>query len=124
MQAYLAGNPILSDGDFNALKKQLLEQRSPIAVSSKPTCLVDSGICSITWSQDKVRQYVAYLPTAAVVTALWAIFTFELTPLRYVNPLFAIVLGAYPIFVSPSLSLLETLCRGTKKNRRVILACH
>lgn len=98
MQAYLAGNPILSDGDFNALKKQLLEQRSPIAVSSKPTCLVDSGICSITWSQDKVRQYVAYLPTAAVVTALWAIFTFELTPLRYVNPLFAIVLGAYPIF--------------------------
>jgi hypothetical protein len=34
---------------------QLKAQKSSIAVTMEPRCFVDSGICSVTWSQDKVR---------------------------------------------------------------------
>ena len=69
-------------------------------MTKEPRCFVDTGICSVTWSQDKVRQYVAYLPTVAVISLVWAIFAFELTPLRYVNPLIDIILGSPVIWVS------------------------
>jgi len=94
MQAFLKGAPVMPDDEFDALKTKLKAQKSSIAVTKEPRCFVDTGICSVTWSQDKVRQYVAYLPTAVVVTLLWVIFAFELTPLRYVNPLVGVILGS------------------------------
>jgi hypothetical protein len=47
-----------------------------------------------------VRQFVAYLPTAAVVSVLWLVIAFELTPLKYINPVFGIILGSPVIYVS------------------------
>jgi len=85
---------------FVVAMQQLKAQKSAIAVTKEPRCFVDTGICSVTWSQDKVRQYVAYLPTVAVISLVWVIFAFELTPLRYVNPLIDIILGSPVIWVS------------------------
>ena len=78
---------------------QLKSQKSAIAVTKEPRCFVDTGICSVTWTQDKVRQYVAYLPTVAVVSLVWVIIAFELTPLKYINPIFGIILGSPLIYV-------------------------
>eukprot|EP00614_Pseudopedinella_elastica_P015247 CAMPEP_0172582270 /NCGR_PEP_ID=MMETSP1068-20121228/1717_1 /TAXON_ID=35684 /ORGANISM="Pseudopedinella elastica, Strain CCMP716" /LENGTH=325 /DNA_ID=CAMNT_0013375575 /DNA_START=32 /DNA_END=1009 /DNA_ORIENTATION=- len=108
MQAYLNGKPMMADEEFNALKKSLILEGSAIAVDKEPKCFVDTGICSVTWSQDKVRQYVAYLPTAVVISVLWAIFSFELTPLKYVNPIFGLVLGS-PIIYFASIFFAENI---------------
>jgi len=108
MQAYLSGKPIMPDEEFNALKKSLIQSGSVIAVSKEPTCFVDSGICSVTWTKDDVRQAVAYMPTFAVVSALWLIFAFELTPLKYINPLFGIILGS-PLIWFGSLAFAENI---------------
>jgi len=108
MQAYINGKPIMSDEEFNALKKGLIQEGSKIAVSKEPKCFVDTGICSVTWTQDKVRQYVAYLPSAVVITLLWTILSYEFTPLHYVNPLFGLVLGS-PIIYFASLFFAENI---------------
>ena len=47
---------------------------------------------------------MAYLPTAVVISVLWAIFSFELTPLKYVNPIFGLVLGSPIIYVRAALA--------------------
>jgi len=108
MQAYMKGSPIMSDEEYNTLKKSLLASGSVIAVTKEPKCLVDSGICSVTWTKDNVRQAVAYMPTIAVVTTLWLIFAFELTPLKYINPLFGLVLGS-PVIWFGSLWFAENI---------------
>mmetsp|Transcript_62256 Transcript_62256/g.124794 ORF Transcript_62256/g.124794 Transcript_62256/m.124794 type:complete len:303 (+) Transcript_62256:54-962(+) len=108
MQQYLAGKPIMSNEEFDALKQSLKSTGSVIAVNKEPQCFVDTGICKVTWTKDKVRQFVAYLPTAAVVSALWVIVAFELTPLRYINPLFGILLGS-PVIYYGTLAFAENV---------------
>lgn len=94
MSAYLAGNPIMSDSEFDALKTSLKSAGSPIAVSKEPKCFVDTGICSVTWTPNKLRQLVSYIPVAAVIITVWVTVAFEFTPLRYVNPLVTLVVGS------------------------------
>ena len=60
-----------------------------------------AGICSVTWTKDNVRQAVSYLPIAAVLTVLYSVFSYELTPLKYVNPVFGLTLGSPLIYVRP-----------------------
>jgi hypothetical protein len=43
MQAYLKGNPILSDAEFDQLKAELKEQGSQFASSKEPKCYI--GTC-------------------------------------------------------------------------------
>lgn len=93
MSSYLKGKPIMSDEEFDKLKAKLKANGSEIAVSKKPKCFIDTGICSVTWTKDNVRQAVAYLPVALVVSIVWVVLAFELTPLRYVNPIVTLLLG-------------------------------
>lgn len=98
MQAYMQGAPMMSDKDFDELKASLKSSGSPIAVSKEPKCFIETGICSVTWTQDKVRQFVSYLPVVSVVSVAWVILAFELTPLRYINPLVTLIIGAPIIY--------------------------
>ena len=100
MQAYMEGSPILSDTEFDELKQKLKADSSPIAVSKEPKCFVDTGICTVTWTPDKVRQFIAYTPVSVVVTLLWVVIAYELTPLKFVNPIFTLLLGSPVIYVS------------------------
>lgn len=93
MSSYLKGKPTMSDEEFDELKKKLKANGSQIAVSKEPKCFIDTGICSVTWSKDVVRQAVSYLPLAVVMTVVWSVLAFELTPLRYVNPIVTLILG-------------------------------
>merc|ERR1711907_244785 len=98
MKAYMQGAPMMSDKDFDELKASLKSSGSPIAVSKEPKCFIETGICSVTWTQDKVRQFVSYLPVVSVVSVAWVILAFELTPLRYINPLVTLIIGAPIIY--------------------------
>ena len=40
MQAYQQGNPILTDAEFDTLKKELKEEGSPFASSKEPKCYI------------------------------------------------------------------------------------
>merc|ERR1712070_924678 len=71
MQAYMEGSPILSDTEFDELKQKLKADSSPIAVSKEPKCFVDTGICTVS----------------VVVTLLWVVIAYELTPLKFVDPI-------------------------------------
>lgn len=104
MSAYSKGNPILSDSEFDGLKTSLKEAGSTIAVSKEPKCFIDTGVCSVTWTNDKVRQLVSYTPTAIVSLVLWEAISFELTPLRYVNPLLGLILGTPFIYLGAKLA--------------------
>lgn len=89
-----AGEPILSDEEFDSLKRSLKESDSPIAVSTEPRCYVDSGICTATWQKDSWRMGILYVPASIITMSLWLILSFELlTPLRSVNPI--LTLGAW-----------------------------
>lgn len=91
----LSGTPILSDGEFDTLKRSLKEAQSPIAVSTEPKCLVDTGICTVVFQEDSYRMGILYLPAVLLTTSFWLTFTFELIePIRYINPIFT--LGKLP----------------------------
>lgn len=52
MQAYTKGEPTLSDSEYDALKAELKEDGSSIAVSSEPKCYIEvSALCSVAWFQ-------------------------------------------------------------------------
>jgi hypothetical protein len=40
MEAYAKGNPLLSDTEFDELKKELKEEGSPFASSKEPKCYI------------------------------------------------------------------------------------
>ena len=121
MQAYMQGAPMMSDKDFDELKASLKSGGSPIAVSKEPKCFLETGICSVTWTQDKVRQFVSYLPVVSVVSVAWVIVAFELTPLRYVNPLVTLIIGAPIIYVSKNIPVMKIflLVLNTRHSRRI-----
>lgn len=95
MSAYLKGQPILSDAEFDELKRGLKETQSPIAVSTEPRCYVDTGICTVTFQEDKWRKGILYVPGVLMTLTLWLVLSYELLePLRYVNPIISIGLGS------------------------------
>jgi Zn ribbon nucleic-acid-binding protein len=101
MQAYSKGTPMLSDTEFDELKRELKEQGSKFAVSRQPKCLIDTGVCTVTLQEDKFRSNLLYVPALAILTSIWLGPVFEIvafTTLRF-NPLFFLLVGAYPIFL-------------------------
>lgn len=55
-QAYMKGEPIMSDAEFDALKSELREEGSRFAVDTEPKCYVDTGICKVTMQEDNFRS--------------------------------------------------------------------
>ncbi len=101
MQAYNKGMPILPDSEFDDLKRELKEQGSKFAVSRQPKCLIDTGVCTVTFQEDKFRTSILYVPSLAILTSIWLGPVFEIvafTTFRF-NPLLFLLVGAYPIFI-------------------------
>mmetsp|Transcript_18216 Transcript_18216/g.26153 ORF Transcript_18216/g.26153 Transcript_18216/m.26153 type:complete len:173 (-) Transcript_18216:106-624(-) len=100
MQAYLKGEPVMSDAEFDTLKAELKEDGSQFAVSTEPKCYIDTGICTVTLKEDKFRTNLLYLPAGAVLATVWLAFSFEFFNLLSfpINPLILLGLGAVPIY--------------------------
>ena len=77
MQAYLKGSPIMTDDEFDDLKKELKETGSSFAVDTEPKCYIDTGVCKVTLKEDKFRSNLLYLPAGAVLTIAWLGLGFE-----------------------------------------------
>jgi len=101
------GEPIMSDTEFDDLKASLKAQNSIVATSKEPRCFLDTGVCSVTFSEDKYRELVLYAPAFAVLAILWTGGIYELVPIaRSLNPLVDLLLGL-PIILALSQFLSE-----------------
>jgi len=97
--AYLKGKPIMSDEEFDALKNELKETGSKIAVNTEPKCYIDTGICTVTFTEDKFRMATLYIPPFLIATLLWIGFAYEIfEPFRALNPLATLLIGSPLIY--------------------------
>lgn len=97
--AYNKGQPILSDVQFDELKKSLRESNSKIAVQSEPKCYTDTGICKVTWKPDVIRTTSLYVPATLVSTIVYLGVLYEIPFIRgNFNPLLILLVGAAPIY--------------------------
>lgn len=98
MGAYIKGSPIMADKQFDELKNSLREAGSKIAVAVQPKCYVDTGVCKVSWTRDKLKTSSLYFPAAFVGVLLWEGVLYEiLEPFRSFNPLFTLILGYIPV---------------------------
>ena len=100
MQAYLKGEPVLGDAEFDALKAELQEAGSKFAVSKEPRCYIDTGVCKVTMQEDQFRSNLLYLPAGALLTSAWLGVIFEIVAFTFFrfNPLVFLLIGAAPIY--------------------------
>jgi len=95
VQAYLNGTPMMSDSEFDVLKKALKDEESKFAVSTEPKCYIDTGICTVTMKEDFFRTNLLYLPAGSLLFLVWLGIGFEvIEPFIRINPLLLIALGA------------------------------
>jgi hypothetical protein len=100
MQEYLKGTPMMSDSDFDQLKKELMDEGSKFAVQTEPKCYIDTGICKVTLQEDRFRSNLLYFPSIVLLLLAWLGVGYELIePVVRLNPLVLILLGAYPIYL-------------------------
>lgn len=108
VQAWNKEEPIMSDQEFDQLKLSLKDAGSPIAVATEPKCYVDTGICKVTWTEDKFRTTSLYLPAGLIGTILYLGIGYELPVLGNINPIPLLLLGALPL-LSISRSVTENV---------------
>ena len=96
MAAYGKGEEsIMSDAEFDELKASLKAQGSIVAVSKEPRCFIDTGVCSVTFTPDRFRAIVLYLPAILALTVVWSGGTYELVPAaRGLNPVISLLIGS------------------------------
>jgi hypothetical protein len=100
MQEYLKGTPMMSDSDFDQLKRELMDEGSKFAVQTEPQCYIDTGICKVTLQEDRFRSNLLYLPSIVLLLLAWLGVGYELVePIVRLNPLVLILIGAYPIYL-------------------------
>lgn len=112
VQSYMKGAPTMSDSEFDALKKELLEEGSVFAVQTEPKCYIDTGICKVTMQQDKFRTNLLYLPAGTILSLVWLGLGFEIIePIIRLNPIILALLGA-PFVVSGAKFITDNLIFG------------
>jgi hypothetical protein len=95
VEAYLKGEPMMDDTEFDKLKTKLKESGSKFAVETEPKCYIDTGVCKVTLQEDKFRSNLLYLPAGGVLTILWLGLGFEfIEPIIRINPIILALLGA------------------------------
>jgi len=100
--AYSKGTPNLTDKEFDELKQVLKENGSPLAVQTEPQCYVDTGVCKVTWTEDKLLTTSLYTPATLFSTLIFIGVTFELanTVLGVaVNPVLLLLVAIIPVSV-------------------------
>ena len=94
MQDYLKGKPTIPDKEFDQLKRELMEEGSRFAVQTEPKCYIDTGICKVTFLEDKFRNNLLYLPAASLLFITWLGLGYELVgSLIKLNPIFLSIVG-------------------------------
>lgn len=101
MGAYLKGTPIISDAEFDALKTELKDSGSMVAVSTEPKCYIDTGICSVTFTEDKYREATLYVPAGVPLLFFFTGLLYEIIePFKDVNPLFILIMALFPAWAT------------------------
>ena len=109
MEAYLKGKPMLSDAEFDLLKKELKESGSKFAVDTEPKCYIETGVCKVTLQEDNFRSNLLYLPAGAILSIVWLGLGFEfIEPIIRLNPLILLALGL-PLIYKGSKFITEEL---------------
>lgn len=104
---YMKGEPIMSDTEFDELKTSLKAQNSIVATSKEPRCFLDTGVCSVTFSEDTYRKLVLYAPAFLATAILWTGGVYELVPaVRTFNPLISVLVGL-PVIITITQALTE-----------------
>lgn len=99
MAAYLKGEPVMTDSEFDTLKKELKEAGSKFAVDTEPKCYIDTGVCKVTLQEDKFRSNLLYLPASIALSVLWLGLGFEfIEPIIRLNPIILFLLGSPLIY--------------------------
>jgi hypothetical protein len=62
---------------------ELREAGSKVAVSTEPKCYIDTGICTVTFTEDKFREATLYIPVGlpTLLFSLGALY--EVRAVRY-----------------------------------------
>lgn len=107
MQAYTKGSPIMNDEEFDTLRNDLREDGSSIAVDKAPTCYIETGVCTVTFQQDKFRNNLLYLPMISIIGFLWLGIGYEILGGR-VNPLVLAVFGS-PVIGTAAKAITDNL---------------
>lgn len=98
--AYNKGTPILSDKEFDELKRNLRETGSPLAVQTEPQCYLDTGVCKVTWMEDKLLTTSLYTPATLISTLIFIGVTFEIANAVLgvaVNPVLLLLAAILPV---------------------------
>lgn len=107
MEAYLKGKPIMDDVEFDNLKTELKESGSKFAVETEPKCYIDTGVCKVTFQEDKFRSNLLYLPAGLTLAVVWLGLAFEIVePFIRVNPLILFALG-FPLIYQGAQKITE-----------------
>jgi len=70
-------------------------------------CLLDTGICTVTYQPDQFRNNLLYLPVGAILSIAWLAVGFEIIePFIRINPIILAALGA-PLIYNGSISLTD-----------------
>jgi len=86
--------PILSDTEYDALRKQLKEQGSPVVLHEAASCSID-GICKLDLRVDNAKQRLLYLPgTVGSVILICELLFWTL----HTDPLISILLASVPSY--------------------------
>jgi DNA-directed RNA polymerase subunit RPC12/RpoP len=107
MQAYIRGEPILSDAEFDQLRDELRGEGSSIAVDTEPKCYIETGVCTVTFQQDKFRNNLLYLPMISIIGFLWLGIGYEILGGK-VNPLVLAAFGS-PVIGAAAKTITDNL---------------
>lgn len=77
---YAEGRPIMSDAEFDDLRRQLKKRNSKAVIHDMPVCKVDTQKCKADLTSDTTKNFVINLPALIVSTILVAEITFYLFP--------------------------------------------
>lgn len=97
-KAYEQGKAIMSDEDFDKLKRKLQRMGSIVSIQRGPRCSVRRQITFSDVIPDRKRTFALYVPAGLVTSLMWLSLTFELTPLRHVDPVISLIIGSPIIF--------------------------
>ena len=73
-----------------------------MAVQTEPKCYVDSGVCKVTWTEDKLLTSSLYTPAVLFSTLVFIGVTFEIANALLgvsVNPILLLLAAAYPVSI-------------------------
>jgi len=87
--------PILSDSEYDTLRKKLKDLGSPVVIHEGAKCNLEDGICKNDMSVDNGKTRLLYLPgTIGASLLLSEIFFWTL----HIDPLLSLILGAVPSY--------------------------